>query len=105
MALGLLLFSALQWRFSLWRTDHLYCVWITCAHRPFLGNPLVYKDSCLHLYTSEFFYLLSRSDNLNKSKSSRIEPVNRLGNYPDRYRPMEMMCRQVGKTFPLWIPV
>src|SRR6266702_811464 len=38
MALGLLLFSALQWCFSLWCTDHLYCVWITCVHRPFVTD-------------------------------------------------------------------
>ena len=100
MALGLLLFSALQWCFSLWCTDHLYCVWITCVHRPFLGNPLVYKDSCLHLYTSEFFYLLSRSDNLNKSKSSRNEQVTWLGKYPDWYGPMETMHQQAGRPSP-----
>jgi hypothetical protein len=46
--------SALQWHFSLWRTDHLYCVWITCAHRPFLSKRPVYKDCCFRLYTSEF---------------------------------------------------
>jgi len=71
-------------------------------------NPHTPKPSNLRLLMAQQPLkegILSQSDNSNESKSSRIEPVTRLGNYPDRYGPMEMTHRQAGRTFPLWIPV
>ncbi len=55
-------------------------------------NPRALKPSNLRLLMAQQPLkegILSQSDNLNKSKSSRIEPVTRLGNYLDWYGLME----------------